>query len=77
MKYPYIASVVRGMILGGLALGVAGTVALALFATIALTQAGWLVSVVPVVFIAFFTIITLALLQKDARRRKQDGAPRP
>jgi uncharacterized membrane protein len=46
-----------------------------LFVIIAVTQAGWLIAVVPVVFIAFFTLITMVLLKRDALARKRGESP--
>jgi hypothetical protein len=71
MQSPYIKSVVQGLILAGLSLGFAGGAATALFVLIAYTQAPWIVSVVPVVLIAVFLVITMAVLQKDAKAIKE------
>jgi len=72
---PYIKSVLQGLIVSGLVLSIAGTIGLSLFVTIAVTQAGWLIAVTPVVFIAFFTLITMVLLKRDttARQRGQSS----
>lgn len=64
-------SVIIGMIVAGICLGISATIGLALVATIAITQWGLLVSWVPVVFIAVFTIITMVVLQKDAAAMKK------
>jgi ABC-type transport system involved in Fe-S cluster assembly fused permease/ATPase subunit len=68
---PYIKSVLQGLIVSGLVLSIAGTIGLSLFVTIAVTQAGWLIAVTPVVFIAFFTLITMVLLKRDATARQR------
>ena len=75
MQDPYIKSVLQGLIVSGLVLSIAGTIGLSLFVTIAVTQAGWLIAVVPVVFIAFFTLITMVLLKRDAVARKRGQSP--
>jgi hypothetical protein len=67
--------VIQGLIVSGLVLSVAGGAGITLFVIIAVTQAGWLVAVVPVVFIAIFTLIAMALLQRDAAARKRGKAP--
>ncbi len=71
----YIKSVIQGLIVSGLVLSIAGGAGLALFVIIAVTQAGWLIAVVPVVFIAFFTLITMVLLKRDALARKRGESP--
>lgn len=71
MQSSYTKSVIVGLIVGGICIGLAGTIALALFVTLAVTQNGFLVSVVPVIFIAVFLVITLVLLQKDAVAMKK------
>ncbi|MFZ4483073.1 MAG: hypothetical protein ACOYOL_03730 [Chthoniobacterales bacterium] len=71
MQDPYIKSVLQGLIVSGLVLSIAGTIGLSLFVTIAVTQAGWLIAVTPVVFIAFFTLITMVLLKRDATARQR------
>lgn len=74
MQNPYIKTVIHGLILAGISLGVAGTAAVTLFVVIAWTQSPWIVSVVPVVFIAVFLFITLAVLQRDAAAIKRAGS---
>ncbi len=71
MQSSYTKAVIAGMVVAGISVGLAATIALALFVTIAVTQNGFLVSVVPVIFIAVFLIITLVLLQKDAVAMKK------
>jgi hypothetical protein len=66
MQSPYIKNVIHGLILAGISLGFAGSAAVALFVFIAWTQSPWIVSVVPVVLIGVFLVITLAVLQRDA-----------
>lgn len=75
MQDTYIKSVVQGLIISGVVLSVAGGAGLVLFVIIAVTQAAWLVAVVPVVFIAVFTLIAMMLLQRDAAARKRGKAP--
>lgn len=72
---PYIKSVIQGLIVSGLVLSIAGGAGLTLFVIIAVTQAGWLIAVVPVVFIAIFTLITMVLLKRDALARKRGESP--
>ncbi|MBE2179844.1 MAG: hypothetical protein IAE97_05180 [Chthoniobacterales bacterium] len=71
MQSSYTKAVIAGLIVAGVSVGLAATIALTLFVTIAVTQNGFLVSVVPVIFIAVFLVITLALLQKDAVAMKK------
>lgn len=71
MQSPYIKTVIHGLILAGISLSVAGGSALALFVIIAWTQSPWIVSVVPVVLIGVFLVITLAVLQRDAEAIKR------
>jgi CHASE2 domain-containing sensor protein len=66
----YVKSVIQGILVGGVLLALAGGIATTLFVVLAWTQFYALVVWVPVVFIAIFLFVTLALLQKDANARK-------
>lgn len=75
MNLPYPKNAIAGLIIAGLCLGGAGTVAAVFFGVLAWTQLNLLVTWLPVVFIAVFLTITMVLLQRDAvARRKGDKA---
>jgi hypothetical protein len=73
MQDPFVKSAVRGLILGHVALALAGGAAVVLFGLLAFTQFYWLVVIVPVVALALVTIGTLALLRHDDAARKKSG----
>jgi hypothetical protein len=62
----YIKTIVRGLTIGGLCLGFAGACASVILFTVGYIQNPLIVSATPVVFIAIFLVVTMALLQKDA-----------
>jgi hypothetical protein len=62
----YTKSIVKGLIIGALCLGFAGSCASVIVFTVGYIQNPWIVSATPVVFIAIFLVVTMALLQKDA-----------
>lgn len=70
----HIRAVTRGLIAAGILLGVAVTGASGLFLTIAITRSETLVSWLPVALIAFFTVVTMAVLLKDAAARAKGRA---
>lgn len=73
MQDPFVKSATRGLAIAHIALGIAGGVAVTLFALLAVTQFYPLVVVVPVVALAIVTCGALWLLQADAaKRKKQD-----
>jgi len=67
MSNDYTRSVIRGMTVGHILLGLAGGAAVVLFALLAYTQWRALVVWFPVVMLAIFTVMTMVLLQKDAK----------
>lgn len=71
MQSPYIKGVIRGLIFGAIALTIASGVGFTLFLTIGITQLPFLVTWLPVVFIAIFTVTALTVLLKDATARKK------
>lgn len=71
MNLPYPKSAIAGLIIAGLCLGAAGTVAAVFFSVLAWTQWNFIVSWLPVVFIAVFLAITMVLLQRDASARRR------
>ncbi len=71
MQASYIKAVTHGLIMAGTLIATAVTGGLVLFVTIAITQSGLLVAWLPVVLIALFTFVTMAVLQKDAAARKR------
>ena len=66
MQSEYTKSIVKGLIIGALCLGFAGSCASVIVFTVGYIQNPWIVSATPVVFIAIFLVVTMALLQKDA-----------
>lgn len=73
MQDPFVKSATRGLIIAHIALGIAGGIAVTLFALLAFTQAYPLVVWVPTVALAVVTVGALLLLQVDAaKRKKQD-----
>jgi hypothetical protein len=73
MNLPYPKSAIAGLIIAGFCLGVGGTTAAVFFGLLAWTQWNFLVSWLPVVFIAIFLAITMVLLQRDATARRRGG----
>lgn len=71
MSNSYIQAVTRGMIIGGVLLGGAGTFGLVFFVTLFLTQSRLLVVWLPVVALALFTVGILVLLRRDAEAIKK------
>lgn len=74
MQSPYIKGVIRGLIIGGIALAIAGAAGFAMFLTIGITQLPLLVTWLPPVLIAVFVVIILAVLLRDASARKNQNA---
>lgn len=72
MQDPFVKSAMRGLILGHIALALAGGAAVVLFALLAFTQVYWLVVVVPFVALAFVTAGALLLLRHDAAAREKN-----
>jgi hypothetical protein len=70
MSNSYIQAVTRGMIIGGVLLGGAGTFGMVFFVTLFLTQSRLLVVWLPVVALALFTVGILVLLRRDAKAIK-------
>jgi hypothetical protein len=66
MQSPYTKAVIQGLVVSGLVLGFAGTAGVVLVLAIGLTQAGFLVTWLPLVFLAFFTIVVMAVLHREA-----------
>jgi hypothetical protein len=73
MQDPYVKSVVRGLVIGHICLGLAGGAACILFGLLAYTQAYPLVVWVPTIALGVVTIGALALLRIDAAARKKKG----
>jgi hypothetical protein len=73
MNLSYPKSAIVGLIIAGFCLGVGGTAAAIFFGVLAWTQWNFLVSWLPVVFIAIFLAITMVLLQRDANARRRGG----
>jgi len=69
MQDPFVKSAIRGLIIAHIALAIAGTVGITLFALLAFTQAYPLVVVFPLVVLALVTAGALYLLRFDAARR--------
>jgi len=69
----YIKTIVRGLTIGGLCLGFAGACATVIVFTVGYIQNPLIVSATPVVFIAIFLLVTIALLQKDAVAVRRSG----
>ena len=68
-KDAYVKSIIHGMIIGAITLGIAGGVGVSLFVILGWLQIPFMVAWIPVIFIAIFLVVTLALLQKDANAR--------
>jgi len=61
----YVKSVIKGLTIGHICLGIAATAAFITVVVVGWTQLDILVSWVPVVLIAVFLAVTTLLLQKD------------
>lgn len=70
-KDAYVKSIIQGMFIGAITLGIAGGAAVTLFVILGWLQIPFMVACIPVVFIAIFLLVTMALLQKDANARKR------
>ncbi len=64
----------RGLIIGAITLSIAGVIGTALCLTIGITQLPLLVTWVPPVLIAVFTVVVLTVLLRDAAARKNESA---
>jgi hypothetical protein len=67
----YIKSVIKGMTVAHICLGVAAVFGFVMVVAVGWTQLPFLVSWVPVILIALFLIVTTILLQKDAVAQRQ------
>lgn len=65
MDTDYVKSVIKGLTIGHICLGIAATAAFITVVVVGWTQLDILVSWVPVVLIAVFLAVTTLLLQKD------------
>ena len=72
MQDPVVKSAIRGLVIGHIALGIAGTLGVTLFIVLAYTQAYPWVVIFPVVALAVVTAGALCLLRIDAARRDRD-----
>lgn len=71
----YVKSVVTGLTIGHVCLGIAAAAGLITVIAVGWTQLGFLVTWVPVILTAVFLAVTTLLLRKDMA--KQDRAQRP
>jgi len=69
----FVKSATRGLLLGHILLGLAGTAGLILFLVLAYTQSYALVVIVPTIALAIVTLGALYLLQRDAKARRAKG----
>jgi len=69
----YVKSVIKGLTIGHLCLGIAATAAFITVVVVGWTQLDILVSWVPVVLIAVFLAVTTLLLQKDMTAQEKHG----
>jgi hypothetical protein len=67
----YVKSVVKGLTVSHICLGIAATAAVITVVTVGWTQLEFLVSWVPVIFTAVFLVVTTILLQKDVVQRQK------
>lgn len=73
MDIDYVKSVIKGLTIGHLCLGIAATAAFVTVVVVGWTQLDILVSWVPVVLIAVFLAVTTLLLQKDMTAQEKHG----
>ena len=69
MDNDYVKSVIKGLTIGHICLGIAATAAFITVVAVGWTQLEVLVSWVPVILIAAFLAVTTLLLQKDMAAR--------
>ena len=72
----YVKSVVKGLTVSHICLGMAAIAAVVTVVTVGWTQLEFLVSWVPVIFTAIFLVVTTLLLQKDMVDRRRDQSSR-
>jgi purine-cytosine permease-like protein len=78
MDSDYVKSVIKGLTIGHICLGIAATAAFVTVIVVGWTQLDILVSWVPVVLAAVFLLVTTLLLQKDmvAQNKHRDPEER-
>ena len=75
MDNDYVISVIKGLTIGHVCLGIAATAAFITVVVVGWTQLDILVSWVPVVLIAVFLAVTTLLLQKDMTAQEKHVSP--
>lgn len=63
--------VIIGLVTAAIVLGVAHAIGFSWWMLLAVTQSSFLVCWVPVILIAFFTVVVMMVIGRDAKRRKE------